>query len=132
LRIIRPHDCAIGIGGAVIHATRGLGREGYQWVDHQASINSRHRYDQIGGFVHARSEGYGMDVQGVQLPGYLIADVDGDVLGEEALKLGIVGRIVAAHQHSEVLGNGRLIDFSDGLRCCEAYCAKNEQRKHYG
>ena len=73
-----------------------------------------------------------MDVHGILLPGYLITNVDGDVLGEEALKLGIVGRIVAAHQHSEVLGNGRLIDFSDGLRLCGTGCAKNEQRKHYG
>jgi hypothetical protein len=71
-----------------------------------------------------------MDVLGVQLPGYLIIDVDGDVLGEEALKLGILGRIVAAHQHREILGRGRLIDFSDGLRLCGTGCAENEQRKH--
>ncbi len=82
----------------------GRGREGHHGVEHQASIYSRHRYDQIGRLVHSRCEGNGMDFHGILLPGYLITDVDGDVLGEEALKLGIVGRIVAAHQHRVVLG----------------------------
>ena len=78
-----------------------------------------------------------MDVHGILLPGYLVTGVDGDVLGEEALKLGVVGRIVAIHQRCVVLGDCRLIefcrliDFGGGLRLWGAGCAKNEQRKYY-